>query len=658
MSAVAQPLTLEDIEKYPLISQVSMSQDGSYLVGLVADPTNDGEEQAAAYWDISGTIDTSKPVLPSAITPSEGKMKFRSATALKKGKSIWLAQQTFTGLTRGCIEGDPTRTTKTFVTKAYLGNEMITKIDDMPAGRNNRCTDFSGGVGIVSTLPKSDSDIMISRVGNSRRTEYYRHNLETSKEKLMLTEKVGESYIIDSLTGEPFGTSDLEFKNGEWTQFVKLLDTDSGKYTLEDALTVEIKDRFVVEVVAPQPGAPGKFFVATDKFSDKVALYVYDMKTDSFSDEPVFAHPDFSVAHPSEGGSTIIRSARDDDFGSVIGFRYLGAAVENYFIDSEFQSIVSGLEQAFDGRRIGLAGYNGDMSRILFTVSDTDYPTAYYLLIDKAQVAAIGSTRPWIAEKEFERTELVYYTARDGLKIPALLTLPKGWTKADGPLPTLIHPHGGPWVRDYASGFNWQVQYFASNGFAVLQPNYRGSVGFGREHWLAGDNEWGQKMQDDKDDGAAWLVNEGIADPDQIAIWGFSYGGFAAMAAVVRPDGPYKCAIPGAGVSNLTRLGNLWGDNRVQRVFQGRTVTGMDPMDNTKKASIPALVIHGDRDVRVPLFHSRDFYNAIKRDQPQSELVVVKDMPHGYPWPEHRRETTEATMDFLKGTCGFTPSAG
>ena len=157
-------------------------------------------------------------------------------------------------------------------------------------------------------------------------------------------------------------------------------------------------------------------------------------------------------------------------------------------------------------------------------------------------------------------------------------------------------------------------------------------------------------MQDDKDDGAAWLVEQGIADPDRIGIMGFSYGGFAAMAATVRENGPFKCAIAGAGVSNLERLGNLWGGNRIQRRIQGRTVRGMDPMENTDKANIPILIYHGDRDTRVELYHSVDFYNAIK-DRVPAELVVVKDMPHGMPWPEHFQESFEAMDHFLTDVC-------
>ena len=160
-------------------------------------------------------------------------------------------------------------------------------------------------------------------------------------------------------------------------------------------------------------------------------------------------------------------------------------------------------------------------------------------------------------------------------------------------------------------------------------------------------------MQEDKDDGVAWLVDQGIADADRLAIFGYSYGGFAAAAAVVRDDAPYQCAIAGAPVTNLARLGNTWSENRIQRLRQGQTVTGLDPARNTSDARLPVLVFHGDRDVRVPLFHGTDFYNAV-RGQVEARMVVIPDMPHQMPWyPSHYRVMMPEIEQFLSGPCGM-----
>jgi hypothetical protein len=165
-------------------------------------------------------------------------------------------------------------------------------------------------------------------------------------------------------------------------------------------------------------------------------------------------------------------------------------------------------------------------------------------------------------------------------------------------------------------------------------------------------------MQDDKDDGAAWLVKEGIADPERLVIFGYSYGGFAAAAAVVRPNSPYQCAISGAPVTNLARLGNTWSENRLQRLLQGRTVKGMDPMQNVEKANIPVLLYVGDRDVRTPAFHARDFYNGVK-DRVDARFELIPDMAHSLPWyPRHQQQTLQLMEDFLAAPCAASrPSA-
>jgi len=180
-------------------------------------------------------------------------------------------------------------------------------------------------------------------------------------------------------------------------------------------------------------------------------------------------------------------------------------------------------------------------------------------------------------------------------------------------------------------GSMW-VPLMASRCFAVLRPQFRGSDGWGRKLWKAGDAEWGQKMQDDKDDGARWMVEQGIAQKERIAIFGFSYGGYSAMAAAVRPGGPYKCAIAGAGVSDHKRIWAQFYTNPFFRERQAPTVDGLNPVDHAEKLQIPIMVYHGDRDQTVPLEQSEWFVSKAKGSTKPVAYHELADYGHGPAW--------------------------
>jgi len=654
--ADVKPLDSEDFAKYPAVSSVSMSLEGDMLVGVVADPTRDGEQTAAAYWDLSGDIDVSKPLVPSNITPTSGRSLFFAANALKQKQSLWFTVQPYTGALEGCGEGKTTGATKKYLQKVYMGNERIKKIDDLPNGRAEvgaskmmlRCFELVGETAIASLLPLDPSKVVISRQTTKNGTSYFEHDLATGREKFMFKASDVEGYGLSNRDGSIRSATKLVFEDGAYRQYIRLYNPETGELEREAPLTTEIANRYTMAPAALQEGT-NKYFVLTDKFDDKVSVYLYDTVANTFSSEPVFAHPEFDI-------SGIITSQREEDFGQVLGFNYDGPVRKTYWLDPEMKSIQDGLDAAFPGKNVVLNDYTNDRNRVLFTVSAGDFPPAYFLLVEKSKVAVIGSERPWIDTDSLGKSEFVYYEARDGLQIPALITMPAGYQEGQKARGAIIHPHGGPWARDFDNfdGSGW-TQYFASRGYIVLRPQFRGSTGWGRKLWTAGDGEWGQKMQDDNDDAAAWLIENGYVDADKVAIHGYSYGGFASIAAVVRPNSPYQCAISGAGVANLARIQNEWGDNRVQRAFQGNTVKGMDPQANTKHANIPILLYHGDYDVRVPIFHSRDFFNAVKKREPQSEFISLKQMGHqGNKWlPEHKNSVLVEMERFLTTTCGM-----
>ena len=655
-TAARDPIPADALSRMQEIQSLSMSSDGKRIVALIGKAGAEEFETSLASWDLD---DLDKG---PTVTKSGDKMKFISASALKSDHIFVVARQEFTGAIGECGgEGNSLGSTKTFVVKAYLTDSSQESFEPAFAGKGRpvgvsdatqRCFEIFGSAQLVNTLPLDPDHVIVQQTNmGTLRGDFYRYNLRTRATELLFR-ATGRSSpgLFDPRNGDLLTRVQLEPTDIGFEQRILIRNPDSGEFEVHDELTTRIGDRFTVDFVG-RDEATGKFYVLTDKFSDLVQAWMYDPKTRKFDSEPLVAHPEFPI-------TDIVLGTRPSDFNQVLGYTVGGMVFETTWVEPGLRAIHEGLKAAFPGQNVSVLNMTDDRSRILFSTESNRHPTRYHLLVDGKQVKPLGAERSGIDPNDIGEQRWVTYAARDGLKIPAILDLPAGWTKDQGALPTIIHPHGGPWSRDVGG---WDVSgwvpFLTSRGYAVLRPQYRGSTGFGRRLWLSGDAEWGLQMQDDKDDGAAWLVQEGIADPERIAIFGYSYGGFAAAAAVVRPDSPYACAISGAPVTDLARLGNTWSENRLQRLVQGRTVQGMDPMQNTDKANIPVLLFVGDRDVRTPAWHAENFYNAVK-DTVEARFEIIPDQPHSFPWyPRHQAKGLALIENFLNNECGMATQA-
>jgi len=650
-SATAKPIPIDSLARQPAIRSISMSADSKGLVALVAAPGTDYRDTALATWDLENL--DQEPV----ITASAERMKFVGAYAMKAGKILITARQEWTGPLAGCGEGHFSGSTATFVFKNYLTDmkhsdftEAFTRGSHKigTSEQVEKCLEIAGSAGLVSDLPLDPTKVIIRRINSlSLQADYFLYDLETEKTKMLLrADENSAPGLFHPRDGKLLTRIQIEAKgSNEYERQVLVENNETGKFEIHDKLTTMLSERYTITVVGIDDET-GQFYVLTDLFSELVQAWKYDPKTRSFGNEPLVAHGKYPI-------SGLVFGNRPSNFNKLLGFRISGPSTETTYVDPDMRSVHEGLKQAFPGQLVYITDYNNDLSKVLFRTESGQHPPTYRLLIDRKQVQTLGSQRPWIDSSDLGEQRWVTYAARDGLEIPAILDLPAGWKKEDGPLPTVIHPHGGPWSRDM---MGWSrtglVQFLTSRGYAVLRPQYRGSTGLGRKLWLAGDAEWGKAMQDDKDDGTKWLVEQGITDPDRVAIFGYSYGGFAAAAATVRPNSPYQCAIAGAPVTDLTRLGTTWSTNRTQRILQGSTVRGMDPMENTDKANIPVLLFVGDRDVRTPSWHAKNFYKAVKGTVP-AKFELIDDMPHQMPWYySHHQKILGLIENFLEKDCG------
>jgi dipeptidyl aminopeptidase/acylaminoacyl peptidase len=258
----------------------------------------------------------------------------------------------------------------------------------------------------------------------------------------------------------------------------------------------------------------------------------------------------------------------------------------------------------------------------------------------------------------------VAYPARDGLVIHGYLTLPAG--AAGRRVPLIVHPHGGPFgVRD-DWGFDAEVQFLASRGYAVLQPNYRGSGGYGQKFEQAGFREWGGKMQDDLTDGVKWAIDQGFADPERICIYGASYGGYAALAGVTFTPELYRCAINYVGVSDLRVIASVarYFDRgsllfNKTRIGEGAMLDERSPVNYVQNIRVPTLHAYGDNDVRVIQEHWMRLEAALKRYHKPYEYITENKEGHGFGHEESRMRFYGLVEKFLeKNLAGPDQPAG
>lgn len=332
---------------------------------------------------------------------------------------------------------------------------------------------------------------------------------------------------------------------------------------------------------------------------------------------------------------------------------------ERHFFDSETKALFDRLNKDLGEYELGISSINKEEDMFMIRTYSDKSLGAYYLYDKKKDVLnKIHDVSPWLDEKEMANVYPISYSARDGLVIPGYLTLPKGLNLETAKnLPVVVNPHGGPWARD-EWGFNPEVQFLANRGFAVLQMNFRGSTGYGREFWEKSFKEWGLDMQNDITDGVYWLINKGIADKNRVAIYGASYGGYATLQGVVVTPTLYAAAVDYVGVSNLftfmQTIPPYWKpmlDMMYEMVGNPEADSiqfkATSPALNADKIMTPLFVAQGANDPRVNINESNQIVDAIKKRGIDVEYMVKDNEGHGFYNEENRFDFYRAMEKFL-----------
>lgn len=647
----ATPPAATAFARRPAIASVDVSPDGKHVVAVISP---DGVKRVVALWT---TAEMDKA--PFIIGSDNERADVVGAQFIKNDRIFVTTQQLrdfnpFSGQRE----------------RSFLQRSLVLTLDGQPA-RNS--LQFDGldatqqavvGVGrLISDLPRDSQNIIVA---DPIRGDKYKLNLYTGRAERVERGSDRFSGETADLNGEIRAKSQFDFDNGAAYIGQWLKNPDTGEWA--EHFRYYARDRQPVEIVGFS-NDPNIVFVNKTEGRDRSAIYEYKIRERQFG-EIAFAHPLFDA-----GG--VIRSRSPADFGEVVGFTYDGERSRSFYTDPALDQAYKDLRQALnittvpvswtdietgersrfsvgDGADISLSATSDDRSTIIISKSGPRVPPEYYILTG-GRVRLLGRAYPELQGAPLGETTLIQYEARDGLMIPAFLTKPDPAIYGAGPYPTIITPHGGPWARDNLA---WDVsgwtQYFAARGYAVLQPQFRGSQGWGERLWRAGDREWGRKMQDDNDDGARYLIAQGVAAPDRIAMHGYSYGGYASMMAAVRSNNIYQCAAAGAGPATIALFKKGTYNSRFLREFQHPTADGEDPLRRVNEINVPLFLYTGDRDTRVLPAESEAMAAAMRAAGKPVKLTILPDMEHTLnTWtPANFASILTSVEDFMKNDCG------
>ena len=382
--------------------------------------------------------------------------------------------------------------------------------------------------------------------------------------------------------------------------------------------------------------------VASRGGKDRIALYRYDIAKKQLG-ALLYEHPWLDI------NSDLIRHPVT---GGVLGVKYSAEMPGVRWFDQRYADMQLALDQALTSTVNSISpGPDDAPFLVVFAQSTTDAGTYYLFDTKKRSLERLAATRDWLPPALMPERRFVSYKARDGLTIPAWLTVPRGVDAKN--LPLIVHIHGGPWVRSF-HGVQWNrwptAQFFASRGYAVLEPEPRGSVGFGAQHYLSSFKQWGLAMQDDITDGALHLAKEGIVDKSRMCLFGGSYGGYASLQGLVRDPDLWRCAssyiavtdlelLQSVSWSNTARLTDYFDTDFKRRVGdreQNRAqFDATSPAKNADKIKAAVMLTMGGQDQRVPIIHGTTMRDTMEKAGKPLDYTVYTDEGHGFNAPNN-----------------------
>jgi dipeptidyl aminopeptidase/acylaminoacyl peptidase len=633
--AFAAPHSVEELFEQPRVRGADLSPDGTRVALAFGSDNQPG--------DVIGVIETARLGQPDAVT--------RFTLGEREIVSIdWLEWATPKRLLVGISLKRKEHALSTKTTSLSLGSRVYAVNAD---GSNpvilfsnaSNAQRFGFNLSRVIEIPANDPKHVIMPAWTGTALDLFRVDIETG-----VATRIDEGNFLtvgwDTEEGRPALRYDLNTRGTVISVYGRPATEDDWSLLTRYSRRLD-KDKLDWEFVGDAPG-PGKIYVRTRKEqSDTEAIYQYDIRTKSLE--------------------TLIASAPDFDMsdaltlnGKYIGASYFADRLTYVLADQGLQKHLAGLDKYFQhGANVQIQDMDTSGSHLLLYVFGPQAPGDYYIYdVARANLQFLMSDRPWLAPERLARVESRRLLMRDGARITAYLTWPQ---EAKTPLPLVVMPHGGPEARDVIT-FHETAQALAAQGWLVLQPNFRGSGGYGKAFAEAGHRQWSLRMQDDITDSVKHLIEAGIADRSRITIYGASYGGYAALAGAVTTPELYRAVVSLAGISDLPEIlawirrhegadsdsYSYWVKSIGDPKTDEERLVAASPRRRAAEFRAPVLLLHGGRDDTVPIEQSTMMERALRAAGKQVRMVAYKGEGHRAWSHENELESIQLIIAFLK----------
>lgn len=614
--SAGQRLPLEEFYQGPALESPRLSPDGTHLLAL----SNVGEMTVVVVINLQ----TGAAFYP--IKTNNKEYRFNWVEWAKNDRI--LASMRFDSVRNGIVFTE----TRLFAMDAKKPSEPINLLKQALKG-NNWISQYQDNV--ISYMPEDPRHILVSAdlefPGNQSVYKINVYNGQLARVKKYqastyswMADRNGNVRIAVGYDDQARKVTIRVLKNEKWKT--------AWEYVVFDEPSIE---------VAGFGGHPDELYLFAD-YQGRQALYKVDLGKEGFPKQLILSSSEYDIK------GRLIYSHNHKD---VVGIYYNDGYDKSIFWSDEFKAFQAGLDKALPETSNFIVSLSDDARKYLLISQNSTNPGAYYFgNRDTRQLVVAGAMYPSLTPDKLPVKQKKIYKARDGLLLEGYLSLPKNIPAE--PVATIILPHGGPMSEDDA-GFDMFSTFFTSRGYAVFQPNFRGSSGRGHDFMAMAVGGMGLAMQDDLEDAVTYLVKEKIADPDKLCIVGASYGGYAALMGAVKTPDLFKCAVSFAGISDIAKLREKSRYYLNRNVVRKQLSGSRDQLKNTSPAllaervKIPVLLIHGDKDTVVPVDQSRLMAEALQDAGKNYEYVELEGGSHFLDYFPHRKKTFEAIDRFI-----------